>query len=244
MYKTILLLTSICLFLSSPLPALATQKKPKRASKTTASKATSAPSNLPVRLRLTNGRELTGKLIDINVREINISLDNGSSITTSLQEVETMTIGEKAVKKIDPQFLNEADVAYKVLLALVTATDNQIRYNEYQTKLADTKSAVETFINKNQNSNQTELFRTMRLAVRSFEMVIPIWSLRVGQEQHKYVTDSSEQMRQILESFPEIKQVTWKQNDRYLIEKVIAWVWVQASQQVEQSRQQLAQLRR
>jgi hypothetical protein len=103
--------------------------------------------------------------------------------------------------------------------------------------------AVEILIAKHERSGQTELFRNMRAAVSCFEMVVPIWSLRIGQEQHKYVSESTKQMRPILDMFPEIKQVTWKQNERYPIEKVIAWVWIQAGKLVEQSKQQLVQIR-
>jgi hypothetical protein len=209
-----------------------------------------APSNtltqpapiIPVRVRLNSGREVAGRLVDINLKTLSIDPGNGLIFTASMQEVSTMTLGDTKAKA-DPDLLKDADSAYRALLSLSIATDGNVSYSEYQPKLNEAKTAVELFISKHEKNANKDLIRSMRTAVNSFEMVLPVWSLRVGQEQHKYLTDSSKQMQPILQMFPDIKQVNWKQNERYPIEKVIAWVWIQATRLVEDSKKQLSQLR-
>ncbi|MEW6733641.1 MAG: hypothetical protein AB1489_20095 [Acidobacteriota bacterium] len=243
MRRGILLFLTVLLLAAANVYAIQPQKKRKSSQKPAASKTINPPPIIQVRVRFTNGREYYGRLIDINLKGVSIDAGNAGVVTASLQEVASLTIGETAAKKMEPQFFNDADTAYRSLLALSIATDAKISYGEYQPKLNEAKVAVEAFLARYENSGQKELINTMRAALRSYEVVLPVWSLRLGQEQHKYVTDTSEQMKPVLELFPEIKQVTWKRNDRYPIENVIAWVWLQAARFTEQSKQQLARLR-
>jgi hypothetical protein len=235
----------LILLLAIALPANAAgQKKRRNGAKSkpeTKSTTTPAAPAVMARVRYKSGRELFGRIVEINLKSITIDAGQGNIITTSLQEVASLNIGELP-PKVDAQFVTDADNAYRALLALAQATEG-ITYQEYQPKVSQAKATVESFISKYERSGPGDLFRIMRQAVRGFEIVSPIWSLRVGIEQHKYVYDNSEQMRPVLEIFPGIRQVAWKQNDRYPIEKVIAWLWVQSGQLVEQSRQQLVRLR-
>lgn len=220
----------------------ANAQKRRRSSSTTAPAKTTPANNIQVHVHFTNGNDVYGRLIDINLKNISIDPGNGKVIIATLQEVASMSIGE-AQPKVDAQFLSDADAAIRALAALSVSTDNNIGYSEYQNRLSNTKSIVENFIAKNDRKGPADLINAIRGSMRGFEMVLPVWSLRVGAEQHKYVFDNSEEMRPIFETFPDIKQVIWKQNDRYPIEKVIAWVWVQSSKLVEQSKQQIARLK-
>ena len=98
-------------------------------------------------------------------------------------------------------------------------------------------------IANHQQDGQAEVLEKMRNTIRSFEMVVPIWTLSVGQEKHKYVYDNSTEMKPVFELFADIKTVTWKQNDRYAIERVIPWIWLQSARLVDEAKQQLARLR-
>jgi hypothetical protein len=210
--------------------------------KVTGKSATATPI-MPVRVRYTNGREVYGQLLDISPSGVTIDEGNGRVVTTALREVANLGLGETPAK-VDPQFLQDADIAYQALQSLSLATDNNISYNEYRPKLAEVKTAVEGFLQKYEATGNKELVQPLRTALQGFEMVVPVWALRFGAEQHKYTLENSEQMRPILEAFPEIRNVTWRQQDRFLVEKVIAWVWIQSAKQVGIYKQQVSKIKR
>ncbi|MBL8150635.1 MAG: hypothetical protein JNN15_11970 [Blastocatellia bacterium] len=219
-------------------PQARSKNKAKKPSK---SEPTATPNSIKVRVKYTNGKEIVGRLIDINPRSLSVDPGNGTVIISSIQEVSTITIGENRSEAFKPtaEFLKDANNAYLSLLSLSQATDNNISFNEYQPKVAQVKNTVEAFINKHSTAEAKEIFESMRSAVRAFELVIPVWMLRTGVEQHKYVLQTSSQMKPIIEMYPDILNVNWKQNDRYPVEKVIAWVWVEASKMVEKTKVQI-----
>lgn len=234
----------IVLIVSISLVQAAPQKKKKRgAAKEPVenTKPVSSASQVQVKIRYTNGTEVYGRLININMTQVLIDAGNGKIITSTLQEVASLNIGETP-PKVDPQFISDANAALQSLLSMSLATSG-ITFSQYQPKVSETKKAVESFIVKHEKTVQQELFKSLRNIVRGYESVSPIWSLRVGQEQHKYVYDYSEEMKPVFELYPDIKQVAWKQNDRYPIEKVIAWIWQQNTQLVEQTKQKVSKLR-
>ncbi|MBI4852675.1 MAG: hypothetical protein HY819_12845 [Acidobacteria bacterium] len=233
----LVLLVSISSIEASP------QKKKKRATvkePVETAKPTPAPSQVQVRIRYTNGTEVYGRLININMNQVLLDAGNGKIITSTLQEVASLAIGETP-PKIDPQFISDASTALQALSALSIATTG-ITFSQYQPKVNEAKQAVESFIAKYEKTSQQDLFKALRNIVKGYESVSPIWSLRVGQEQHKYVYDYSEQMKTVFELYPDIRQVAWKQNERYPIEKVIAWIWQQNTQLVDQNKQKVAKL--
>jgi hypothetical protein len=218
---------------------------PTVSTKTTATKVTTknpATPIMPVRVRYANGREVYGQLLDISPSGVTIDEGNGRVVTTALREVANLGLGEVPAK-VDPQFLQDAEVAYQALQNLSLATDNNVSYNEYRPKLAEVKATVDKFLQKYEVTGNKELIQPLRTALRGFEMVVPVWALRFGAEQHKYTLEDSEQLRPILETFPDIKNVTWRQQDRYPVEKVIAWVWVQSAKQLTGYKQQISKLK-
>jgi hypothetical protein len=242
--KAYTLFIVIVLIVSVSLTQAAPQKKKKRTTTkepTETTKPTPTTSQVAVKIRYTNGTEIYGRLINISMNQVLVDAGNGKIITSTLQEVASLGIGETP-PKIDPQFISDANTALQSLSNLSLATTS-ITFSQYQPKVSETKQAVETFILKHEKTSQQELFKSLRNIIKAYESVSPIWSLRVGQEQHKYVYDYSEQMKIVFELYPDIKQVAWKQNERYPIEKVIAWIWQQNTQQVEQNKQKVAKLR-
>lgn len=234
----IVLIVSVSLVQATP------QKKKKRAAAKEPienTKPVPATSQMQVKIRYTNGTEVYGRLININMTQVLVDAGNGKIITSTLQEVASLSIGETP-PKIDPQFVSDASTALQSLSNLSIATSG-ITFSQYQPKVSETKQAVEAFIGKHGKTPQQDLFKSLRNIVRGYESVSPIWSLRVGQEQHKYVYDYSEEMKPVFELYPDIKQVAWKQNERYPIEKVIAWIWQQNTQLVDQTKQKVAKLR-
>lgn len=217
------------------------QKKRNTKTKTATTTAPTTPP-VPVKVRYANGSEIYGKLLDINMKTATIDAGDGKVYTTTLQDIVALSIGVTA-PKFDAQFLSDANEVLRLLGALSTATDNNISYTEYQPKVADMKGKVEAFLAKYQGKGPEDVLRPIRLSMRSFEMVIPVWSLRFGVEQHKYAIENSEQMKPIIDTFPTIREVEWRQNDRYPVEKVIAWVWVQAAALANKSKNQLASLK-
>lgn len=220
------------------------QKKKRRAVKEApeTTKPTVSTSNVQVRVRYTNGREVYGRLVNISMNQVIVDAGNGVIVSSTLQEVASLGVGE-TVPKVDPQFISDANTALQSLVALSIATEG-ITFSQYQPKVNEAKQAIESFVTKYERTPQPEIFKSLRTVIRGYEMVTPIWSLRVGTEQHKYVYDTSEQMKPVFELFPDIKQVAWKEKGQYYpIEKVIAWIWQQNTGLVNQARQQVAKLR-
>src|SRR5689334_3217171 len=135
--KRSLILLALLVAITLPAHAQSQKKRktPAKGAKTTPELKTSQPASsaVPVRVRYKNGRELYGRITDINMRTITIDAGQGSLITTPLQEVVSLNIGETA-PKVDQQFLIDADVAYRALVALSQATEG-ITYQEYQPKV-------------------------------------------------------------------------------------------------------------
>lgn len=234
----------VCVSLAS---AVTPQKKKKRSNtKETTEVAKPAVNNsqIQVRVRYTNGREVAGRLINITMSQVVVDAGNGLVVTSSLQEVASLNVGVGEIPaKIDPQFISDANTALQSLTSLSAATSG-ITFSQYQPKVDETKRAIDTFLTKYEKNNQSELVKSIKTIIRGYETVTPIWSLRVGLEQHKYVYDYSEQMKPVFELYPQIKQVTWKEKGQYYpIEKVIAWIWQENTRLVDQTRQQVSKLK-
>ncbi|MBK7992483.1 MAG: hypothetical protein IPK14_03445 [Blastocatellia bacterium] len=234
----------VCVSLAS---AVTPQKKKKRSNtKETTEVAKPAVNNsqIQVRVRYTNGREVAGRLINITMSQVVVDAGNGLVVTSSLQEVASLNVGVGEIPaKIDPQFISDANTALQSLTSLSAATSG-ITFSQYQPKVDETKRAIDTFLTKYEKNNQSELVKSIKAIIRGYETVTPIWSLRVGLEQHKYVYDYSEQMKPVFELYPQIKQVTWKEKGQYYpIEKVIAWIWQENTRLVDQTRQQVSKLK-
>ncbi len=235
----LVLLVSISLAQAMP------QKKKKRGAKepVETTKPVSSASQIQARIRYINGTEVSGRLINISMTQVLVDAGNGKIVTSTLQEVASLSIGvgEPPVKA-DPQFISDANNALQAL-SLLSAATSGVTFSQYQPKVSEAKQAVETFIVKHEKTSQQELFKSLRGIIKGYESVSPIWSLQIGQERHKYVYDYSEEMKPIFELYPDIKQVAWRQNERYPIEKVIAWVWQQNTQLVDQTKLKVAKLR-
>jgi hypothetical protein len=233
----------LVLLVSTSLVQATPQKKKKRGTAKEVPETTKpvVTSNVQVKVRYTNGREVYGRLVNISMNQVIVDAGNGLIVSSTLQEVASLGIGE-TMPKLDPQFISDANTAVQSLVALSVATEG-ITFSQYQPKVNEAKQAIESFIAKYEKTPQPEIFKALRTVIRGYEMVTPIWSLKIGAEQHKYVYDTSEQMKPVFELFPEIKQVTWKEKGQYYpIEKVIAWVWQQNTGLVNQARQQIAKL--
>lgn len=238
------LILMVCVSLTS---AITPQKKKKRnntkETKEVAKPATTS-SQIQVRVRYTNGREVAGRLINITMNQVVVDAGNGLVVTSSLQEVASLNVGVGEIPaKIDPQFINDANTALQSLSSLSIATSG-ITFSQYQPKVDETKKAIDSFLTKYEKNNQSELVKSIKTIIRGYETVTPIWSLRVGLEQHKYVYDYSEQMKPVFELYPQIKQVTWKEKGQYYpIEKVIAWIWQENTRLVDQTKLQVSKLK-
>lgn len=243
--RKIALFISLVLILSLTTSTSAYQRRrgggKKAAPAPTTPVAPTPANNVQVYVKYTNGQEVYGRLIDINMKTVLVNAENGTVVTSKLEEIAILSVG-KTRPKISQQFLTDADGALRALQTLSSATDG-ITYSEYQPKINQAKAVVEAFIANHQQDGQAEILGKMHNAIRSFEMVVPIWTLSVGQEKHKYVYDNSAEMKPVFELFTDIKTVAWKQNDRYPIEKVIPWIWLQSARLVDETKQQLAKLR-
>ncbi|MFY9223386.1 MAG: hypothetical protein WAQ98_12000 [Blastocatellia bacterium] len=234
----------VCVSLTS---AITPQKKKKRSStketKEVAKPAANSP-QIQVRVRYTNGREVAGRLINITMSQVIVDAGNGLVVTSSLQEVASLNVGVGEIPaKVDPQFISDANTALQSLTSLSAATSG-ITFSQYQPKVDETKRAIDAFLIKYEKNNQSELVKSIKGIIRGYETVTPIWSLRVGLEQHKYVYDYSEQMKPVFELYPQIKQVTWKERGQYYpIEKVIAWIWQENTRLVDQTKLQISKLK-
>lgn len=238
------LVLMVCVSLTS---AITPQKKKKRSNTketTEVAKPAASSSQIQVRVRYTNGREVAGRLINITMNQVVVDAGNGLVVTSSLQEVASLNVGVGEIPaKIDPQFINDANTALQSLSSLSIATSG-ITFSQYQPKVDETKKAIDTFLTKYEKNNQSELVKSIKTIIRGYETVTPIWSLRVGLEQHKYVYDYSEQMKPVFELYPQIKQVTWKEKGQYYpIEKVIAWIWQENTRLVDQTKLQVSKLK-
>jgi hypothetical protein len=227
--------------------AITPQRKKKRNNTketTDVAKPAANSSQIQVRVRYTNGREVAGRLVNITMSQVVVDAGNGLVVSSSLQEVASLNVGVGEIPvKIDPQFINDANTTLQSLIILSSATSG-ITFSQYQPKVDETKRAVDAFLTKYERSNQNELVKSIKGIIRGYEAVTPIWSLRVGLEQHKYVYDHSEQMKPIFELYPQIKQVTWKEKGQYYpIEKVIAWIWQENTRLVDQTRLQVSKLK-
>ncbi len=197
-----------------------------------------------VNVKFKNGNEVYGRLINISNERISIDPVNIDSVVISnLMDVAEIRLGEKP--KVDAVFLNEIEAACNALTSLATATGGNISYTEYQQKLANTKQVVDVVLERFNTPEYRDnpIILSLKRAIKGFEAVKPIWSLRVGAEQHKYVFESSSVMQTVFEHYPEIRQVDWRQNDRWLIERIIPWLWVQATAQVDAARLQFNRLK-
>lgn len=236
--RLIVILTTICFLAATGYAQKKPTKKPVKPPV-----APSAPV-IYVNVKFKNGNEVYGRLINISNERISVDPVNTDSVViSSLTDVAEIRLGEKP--KVDAAFLNEMEAACNALTSLATATGGNISYSEYQQKLANANQvvnvALERFNTPEYRDNPIVL--SLKRAIKGFEAVQPIWSLRVGAEQHKYVFESSSVMQTIFEHYPEVRQVDWKQNDRWLIERIIPWLWVQASAQVDAARLQLNRLK-
>jgi len=235
----------VCVSLTS---AITPQKKKKRSNtKETAevaNKPATTSSQIQVRVRYTNGREVAGRLINITMSQVVVDAGNGLVVTSSLQEVASLNVGVgEPPAKIDPQFISDANTALQSLTSLSAATSG-ITFSQYQPKVDETKRAIDAFLIKYEKNSQSELIKSIKGIIRGYETVTPIWSLRVGLEQHKYVYDYSEQMKPVFELYPQIKQVAWKEKGQYYpIEKVIAWIWQENTRLVDQTKLQVSKLK-
>lgn len=235
----LVLLVSVSLVQATP------QKKKKRVVKepVETTKPVTSASQIQARVRYTNGTEISGRLINISMTQVLIDAGNGKIVTSTLQEVASLSIGVgDPPAKVDPQFISDANNALQVLTSLSAATSG-ITFSQYQPKVSEAKQAIEAFLVRHEKTSQQELLKSLKGIVKGYESVSPIWSLQIGLERHKYVYDYSEEMKPVFELYPDIKQVAWKQNERYPIEKVIAWIWQQNTQLVDQAKIKVSKLR-
>src|SRR5438046_4133543 len=91
---------ALLLLIVSVAHAAAPQKKRKSSAKPAANKPTvpSAQPGIIVRVRFTNGREVSGRLIDINLKSISIDPGNGNVVVAGLQEVASLSLNENETK--------------------------------------------------------------------------------------------------------------------------------------------------
>lgn len=240
--RLLLIFTAIC--------CLATTSYAQAKKKPTKKPITKAPVEAPasnviyVNVKFKNGNEVYGRLINISNERISIDpINTDAVVISSLIDVSEIRIGEKP--KVDATFLAEVEAASNALNSLATATGGNISYSEYQQRLTNVKQVVDVVLQRYSTAEYRDnpVILALRRAMKGFEIVQPIWSLRVGAEQHKYVFESSSVMQPVFEYYPEVRQVDWRQNDRWLIERIIPWLWVQATAHLDSARLQLERLK-
>lgn len=201
-----------------------------------------------IQITLTDGGQISGKFVKIDSRELTYENAVGDKIPVAIERVAILAIGEPPKPKIDFSFISDAESAISVvakLSALTDATGDQaLTYREYTQKVTEAKVAVESFIAKNSEfAEQQPLFTAMRKITDSYEMVSPIWAMRIGADQRKSLSGESPEMVLVLNAYPELKLTEYNRDGRYPTDKVVAWVWSQIPTQIQAVRSQIRQLR-
>ncbi len=223
-------------------------QKGRRPPKKTVSEPSSPIAGKEIQITLTDGGQITGKFVKIDSRELTYENAVGDKIPVAIERIAILAIGEPPKPKIDFSFISDAESAISVvakLSALTDATGDQaLTYREYTQKVTEAKVAVESFIAKHSEfSEQQPLFTAMRKITDSYEMVSPIWAMRIGADQRKSLSGESPEMVLVLNTYPELKLTEYNREGRYPTDKVVAWVWSQIPTQIQSVRSQIRQLR-
>ncbi|MCS6884844.1 MAG: hypothetical protein RMM17_00170 [Acidobacteriota bacterium] len=238
--KAILVLLVFLSLVASAQTKKAPRRQPKQPSAPTVNQSQTP---IFVNVKFKNGKEVYGRLIDISPQRISVDPEDLDVVVISnLSDVVELRLGERP--KLDPAVMTELDTVCNALASLAAATAN-ISYSEYQQKLTQTKAIVGNVLQRLGSTEYKDnpILISLKKALYGFETASSIWALRVGAEQHKYVFETSSLMQLLFEHYPEVKTVDWRQGDRWLIERLIPWLWVQASAHVEAARLQLARLK-
>lgn len=236
--KKFLFACCLCLiFVSSDIPATATgqQKKPRKSAK--APEPTSLLVGKPVRVVRADGLEVSGKLVSLDMQKIVYENPGGEKLPIPMDIVAAIHIGDPPKPQIDTQFVADAENAVGALIRISDAVagenDKGLTYREYQQKVVEAKIAVETFIGKHASlTEQQTLFADLRKIVAGYDMVSPVWALRVGVDQRRSVTEDAPEMKPILGAFPDLKTSEYNRDGLYPTDRVIAWVWSKNTVQI------------
>ncbi|MBX7220640.1 MAG: hypothetical protein K1Y36_11890 [Blastocatellia bacterium] len=202
-------------------------KKPKRPPKT--AEPASATVGKPILITRVTGDQIEGKFVSIDMQKLVYENGGGEKISIPFDSVAAFQIGEQPKPKIDERFVNDTTLAFNSLTRLATAVDNDqggITFKEYQQKVTEAKVTIDFFVSR--YADQTEyqpLFATMRKIVGSYEMVSPIWAMRIGVDQRRSIRESTPEMQAILNVYPDLKATQYNQDGSYPTDKVVAWVW-------------------
>ena len=97
--KLVLISLTLITVLSGTAFSAAQQKKRKSPPKPATSKTAAQPAPaIPVRVRFNSGQEVSGRLVDINLKNVSVDQGNGNIIIASMQEVASLTLGDTKAK--------------------------------------------------------------------------------------------------------------------------------------------------
>src|SRR6185369_17581464 len=93
--KSVLISMTLITVLAGTSFSAVQQKKRKIPPKPATSRTAPQPApSIPVRVRLNSGKEVTGQLVDINLKNVSVDQGNGNIIIASMQEVASLTLGD------------------------------------------------------------------------------------------------------------------------------------------------------
>ncbi|MCS7081143.1 MAG: hypothetical protein NZ585_13980 [Chloracidobacterium sp.] len=195
-----------------------------------------------IRITRTDGLEIVGKLVKLDLQAVTYLNAGGEQATIALENVAVLMFGEP-IRRIDARFINDARQAVDALGRVNTLVNGNPTFSQYDGLVVDARVAVETFLNKyNDYQDQSDFFDGIRAVLRSYELVRPLWMTMQGADRRISLTESAPELAAILRMYPDLRTTEYNQNGRYPTDKVIAYVWNRTAQRLRQVRAQLDQL--
>jgi hypothetical protein len=195
----------------------------------------------PIRIVRTDGLEISGKLVKLDLREVVYENSGGEQASIPLESVATLTLND-ARKRADPQFLEDARRAVISLTRVATLVDRGPTLGQYDPLVTDVRNAVGPFLDRYRSGDQKEFVEKFNQALRGYEIVRPVWATRQGADQRLSLLETAPELRPVLQMYPDLEATEYNQNGRYPTDKVIAYVWNQVARQVRDLRGRLDEM--
>ncbi|MFQ3581939.1 MAG: hypothetical protein SNJ62_08480 [Chloracidobacterium sp.] len=227
------------LFLVTNDAAVAQRRKPPRRP---APQPVSPMVGKDVRIMRTDGLEIVGKLVKLDLQGVTYLNAGGEQATIALKSISVLTFGEP-IKRIDKRFVNDARQALDALGRVNTLVNGNPTFSQYDALVIDARVAVEAFLSKYDDyDDQSDFFDDVRGVLRSYELVRPLWATMQGADRRISLAESAPELAPILRMYPNLRATEYNQNGRYPTDKVIAYVWNRTAQRLRGVRAQLDQL--
>ncbi len=231
-----------CLLAGALLPAEPAAAQRRRTPRRPPSVPVSPMVGKDIRITRTDGLEIVGKLVKLDLQGVTYLNAGGEEATIALESIAILTFGEP-VKRIDARFVNDARQVVDAFARINTLVNGNPTFSQYDGLVLDARVAVEAFLVKyNDYQEQAEFFDNLRAVLRSYELVRPLWMTMQGADRRISLTESAPELAAILRMYPALRATEYNQNGRYPTDKVIAYVWNQTAQRLRQVRAELDQL--